>query len=411
MMFKGQSGKRAFIALVVTYTLDMLGFSIAFPVLAPLLLNTNLHFFSPDTTEIVRTTVLGLLFAIFGLAQFICSPLIGVAADHYGRRNIFLVTIVNSAVGYLLLTIGVYMESLALLFLGRIWTGCSSGNVGLSQSAAADITHEDQRGKAFGILLGIGAWGWIIGPWLGGKLSNPLWVNGSGAFLFSFVISVLNYILVWLYLKETWERPHGHEMGLSKTFKDMWQVFENKRLRGSLIIYFIFTTGWGFYLIFCPTYFVQRFSLTANVIGDLFVYMAFVWFIIATFVNKELLRKFSLSELAIVGTILSFIGIAVFLMPDSLWPYWLIIPLVITGGAMAWTNVGTMVSNLAPAHLQGRALGVSASLWSLGQIISSLVAGPLAGINIYLPLSVGSLLSLVSFILLIVFFGKKLQKV
>src|SRR5262245_11520234 len=124
-----RGGLRNFIPVVFAYTMDLLGYSIVFPILALLLLNPQLHFFSVTTPEIVRTTFLGILFAVFGLAQFIAAPLIGTAADRWGRRNLFLFTIGVSVIGYFCMAIAIYYEELWILVLGRIITGLSSGNI------------------------------------------------------------------------------------------------------------------------------------------------------------------------------------------------------------------------------------------------------------------------------------------
>src|SRR5690348_3245194 len=195
-MFKSPQHYRTFLTVVITYTLDLVGFSIVFPVLAPLLLNTKLHFFSANAPEITKTTILGLLFAVFGIAQFLGAPFAGALADHYGRYKVFLLTIAISIFGYVIMASGVYMQSLFWLFIGRILTGFCSGNIGLAQSAVADLTDARGRSKAFGILLGTGGLGFVVGPWVGGKLANPDWLFGSGAFIFAAVAAFINLLMV-----------------------------------------------------------------------------------------------------------------------------------------------------------------------------------------------------------------------
>ena len=172
-MFRSPQHYRTFLTVLMTYTLDLVGFSIVYPVLAPLLLNPDLHFFSPDAIEATRTTVLGLLFAIFGIAQFFGAPIAGALADHWGRYKVFLGSISLSVVGYLLMAMSVYANSLTWLFVGRIITGFCSGNFSLAQSATADLTDEKHRSKAFGTLMSVGGLGFAIGPWIGGKLAHP----------------------------------------------------------------------------------------------------------------------------------------------------------------------------------------------------------------------------------------------
>ncbi len=260
-MFRSARNYRTFLTIVLTYALDLVGFSIVFPVLAPLLLNPELHFFAAGTPEAEKTTVLGVLFAFFGIAQFFGAPVAGVLADHYGRYKAFLATIGLSIFGYAIMAVSLYLQDLNLLFAGRILTGFCSGNFALAQSATADLTDEAHRPRAFGILIGVGGLGFVAGPWIGGKLANPHWLSGSGAFIFAAIAALINLAAVFFFFEETWVRKGEHAKStLLKTFKDIRLVFHQKNLRKILTAYLIFSIGWAFFLIFSPTFLVQKFS-------------------------------------------------------------------------------------------------------------------------------------------------------
>jgi DHA1 family tetracycline resistance protein-like MFS transporter len=398
-MFRSPQNYRTFLTILLTYALDQVGFSIVFPVLAPLLLNTDLHFFSAETVEATRTTVLGLLFGVFGIAQFFGASVVGALADHYGRYKIFLWTVGLSILGYALMAFSIYQQSLEWIFMGRILTGLCSGNSALAQSATADLTDEHHRSKAFGVLMGVGGLGWVAGPWIGGKLANPNWLSGSGAFIFAAIAALLNLFMVYFFYIETWkQQAEQTKIGLMKTFKDIRLVFHQKTLRIILTASLFFSIGWAFFLIFSPTFLVQRFSLGSDKIGDFFAYMALVWFFASMFLNKELAGKFSLRVLILAGIVLASLGVGLFLLPSDLWPYWIIIPIALTGGALGWINLSAILSTRASEHIQGRAMGAAGSMWAIGQIVAPLVAGPLAGWNIYSPLLVGVVFILITFI-------------
>jgi len=396
-MFRSPRHYRSFLTIVLTYTLDLVGFSIVFPVLAPLLLSPELHFFAPEATLSEKTTILGLLFAFFGIAQFFGSPAAGALADHYGRYRTFLWSIGLSIFGYVILAISLYLQSLPLLFTGRIITGLCSGNFSLAQSATADLTDEQNRPKAFGILFGVGGLGFVAGPWVGGKLANPEWLSGAGAFIFASVAALINLVAVFFFFEETFEKKRGADSGLLKTFKDIQVVVHHKTLRRILATYLIFSIGWAFFIIFSPTFLVQRFSLGSDLIGDIFAYMSLVWFFVSVFANKELVGYFSMRALILTGLFISTVGVALFVWPDTLWPYWIIIPIALIGGALSWINLGSLLSLRASSQMQGRVLGASGSMWSLGQIVAPLAAGPLAGWNLYSPLLIGAIVIFLSF--------------
>jgi DHA1 family tetracycline resistance protein-like MFS transporter len=389
-MFRSARDYRTFLTILLTYSLDLVGYSIVFPVLAPLLLNTQLSFFDASASDLTRTTALGFLFAIFGVTQFFGAPAAGALADHYGRYKIFLVTIAISVFGYGLMAFGVYAQSLSWLFVGRMVTGFCSGNFALAQSATADLTDTHQRSKAFGLLIGVGGLGFVAGPWLGGKLANPDWLFGSGAFIFAAIAAFINFFMVYFFFEETWKKSKTQTTLLS-TFKDIALVFHQRNLRVLLTAYLLYSIGWGFFLIFSPTYLVQKFALSASTIGDIYAYQALIWMFVAMYLNKELIAKFSLDKLIRTGSLFAALGIFLFICPNTLWPYWIIIPIALVGGALSWVNLGSLLSIESPENLQGRALGASGSMWSIGQIIAPLIAGPLSGINIHFPLILGSL--------------------
>lgn len=407
-MFRSPQAYRTFLTVVLTYTLDLVGFSIVFPVLAPLLLNPHLHFFGPDVLEVTRTTVLGLLFALFGVAQFIGAPIAGALADHYGRYKVFLGSIGLSFLGYVLMGFSIYGESLEWLFVGRIVTGFCSGNFSLAQAAVADLTDGSHRTKAFGILMGVGGLGFVAGPWFGGKLANPDWLFGSGAFIFAAVAALINFLMVLFFFVETRKPNKGDaKTSLFSSVRDIGLVFQHKTMRVILTTQLFFSIGWVFFLVFSPTFLVQRFSLGSNTIGDFFAYMALWWAFASIFLNKALITKFTLRSLILVGMFIGSISLVLFVTPGSLWPYWIIFPINQVAGALAWTNLGSILSMRAPEHMQGRVMGVNGSMWSLGQIISPLAAGPLAGWNMYSPLLVGAGCILTAFIYFLVRYREK----
>jgi MFS family permease len=125
------------------------------------------------------------------------------------------------------------------------------------------------------------------------------------------------------------------------------------------------------------------------------------------YLNKELTGKFSLRSLISIGMIVGTITLALFVAPNSLWPYWIIFAVNQLGGALAWINLGALLSLKAPEHMQGRVMGVGGSMWSIGQILAPLIAGPLAGWNMHSPLLAGALCIAISLVFFLVFYREK----
>src|SRR5437868_14408907 len=102
--------RKAFIFIVVTGFLSVIGYGIINPV-APFLVS---RYVSDSGTVGV---VLGWLSAAYALCAFIAAPGLGVLSDRFGRRPILLICMFGSAVGYFCFGIG---GSLWILFAGRI---------------------------------------------------------------------------------------------------------------------------------------------------------------------------------------------------------------------------------------------------------------------------------------------------
>lgn len=407
MLFQDNTARRSFIAVSLTYALDLLGFSIAFPIIAPLLLDHNLSFFAADASEHLRNFWIGLSFSIFGIMQFVCAPIIGTAADKYGRKKTLVITVANTAFGFALTALSVYLESLPLLILGRAWTGCSSGNLGLSQSATADLTAPENRAKAFSLLIGIGSFGFMFGPFIGGKLAHPDWFHGSLPFIFGCAVTLINLLVVVFMYKETMKPSEQSNKSMFQGFVDIKDVLAIRSLRAFMISFFLFVTGWGFYMMFTPNFYVYQFRMNANQIGDAFAWLAATWTFASLILNRVLISKFRLRQLSYAATLCASIGLLLTMVASQTWELALVIALCSTGGAIAWVNLTALISDRAPADFQGRALSVTSSMWSLGQVISALVAGAIAGFSEFLPLAAGAALCMLSFTWIIFFTSKK----
>jgi len=148
--------------LMVTAFLFSIGFALVFPVL-PFIVAA----YVPVASQ--QAATIGLLGAAYALCAFLGSPVLGALSDAYGRRPVIMLALFGSAVGYVFFGIG---GSLAMLFLGRVIDGLSSGGMSALFGYVADTTPEEERGKVFGQIGAVIGAGFIIGPAIGGLLSH-----------------------------------------------------------------------------------------------------------------------------------------------------------------------------------------------------------------------------------------------
>ncbi|MDR1767540.1 MAG: MFS transporter [Propionibacteriaceae bacterium] len=111
----------------------------------------------------------GVLEAAYALSSFLIGPLLGALSDRHGRRPILVYSVFGSALGYLLFGFG---GSLWVLVLARVVQGLASGDLPALFGYVADITPEEDRAKRFGFLGAVSGVSMIVGPAIGGALSQ-----------------------------------------------------------------------------------------------------------------------------------------------------------------------------------------------------------------------------------------------
>jgi MFS transporter, DHA1 family, tetracycline resistance protein len=181
-------GRRAAVIFVfITVMLDMLAFGIIIPVFPHLVQ----HMTGGDIGTAVRWT--GIMGALFGLMQFVFSPVQGAMSDRFGRRPVILASNLSLGFDFILMALA---QALPILFIGRMISGVASASISTANAYIADITAKEKRAAAYGLLGAAFGIGFIIGPGLGGFLGGisvraPFWVAAALAlanFLYGFFV-------------------------------------------------------------------------------------------------------------------------------------------------------------------------------------------------------------------------------
>jgi DHA1 family tetracycline resistance protein-like MFS transporter len=190
-------GRRAAATFIfLTVTLDMLAMGMIAPVL-PRLIAGFMHWDASSAAQ-----MLGLFATVFAGMQFFFSPVLGSLSDRFGRRPVVLLSNFGLGFDYLLMA---WAPALSWLFVGRVISGLTASSIPTAMAYMADVTPQEKRAQAFGLLSAAFGMGFVLGPALGGILGNisprlPFWVAGG--------LSVVNGMYGLFVLPESLRREH-----------------------------------------------------------------------------------------------------------------------------------------------------------------------------------------------------------
>ena len=145
--------------------LDMIGFGIMLPILAYFALQLGA---SPGMATFCM--------ALYVVGMFFATPVWGRLSDRFGRKPIMVVSLAGAVLGYLLLG---FASAVWMVAVSRLFSGLMAGNLSVAQAYVADVTSEENRAKAMGMLGAAFGLSFILGPMLGGWLAGDSFENAN----------------------------------------------------------------------------------------------------------------------------------------------------------------------------------------------------------------------------------------
>lgn len=177
--------------IFVVALLDVISLGIMIPVLPNLIKD----FAGGDTASASQWNV---LFATtWGVMQFICSPVLGLLSDRFGRRPVILTSVFGLGIDFLFMA---FAPSLFWLFIGRVLNGITAASFSTAGAYIADVTPPEGRAKAFGLMGAAWGVGFVVGPALGGALAE---VSLRLPFFVAAGLALVNWLYGLLILPES----------------------------------------------------------------------------------------------------------------------------------------------------------------------------------------------------------------
>ncbi|WP_133137434.1 MFS transporter [Legionella rowbothamii] len=401
--------RQLWIILLIVF-ISFIGSSIAYPIFPPLFLHsTDQSIISPQWSDTSRRIWLGLTLAIFPLGQFIGSPILGRNSDLYGRKKILIISLLGSILGYLLTVISFWTHCFWLLLFSRFLTGFMEGTFAVARALAAELTTINKF-VSFGRLNTMAGIGYIIGPIIGGLLSNSNivpWFSWSFPFTCAGIASITALGLAW------WKLPEhkglgnaekvsiGSQLNIVRQFKLLFQ--NHPHLKPLLIISTLFTFAVDMFYEFGPVYLAGKWSMSPGMIALYNAALSAALAFGASWLPHHLSKRMPIHR-AIIGammvTTLIFAAMVIFQYPIPMFLFFALIGFSITS---VTTTMTIHISNMSHTAIQGEVMGTQVSLRTLGDAVICIGGSFLIVASLILPIVFCCIIALCAAILCLVY--------
>lgn len=282
--------KRSLWIIVGITVLNAIGMTIVMP-LFPFLLEKYVP------AQEVAVAMSGLV-SVFAVCTFLAAPVFGALSDRYGRKIILLVSLLGSAIGYVLLGFG---GALWILFLGRIIDGLTAGNQSALFAYITDSTQPEERGKWFGYIGGAIGLGFMIGPVIGGLFGSE---SITLPFFITAGITVVSMCCILLLLPESLPKEKRTTHLTLKSFNTFFhfkEVFSVRDARLLLIMGAFFYVGLNIWQFNASIFFKDVFNWGPSFIGGIFVLVGICDILSRVILLPQLLKRWSERTVGIIG--------------------------------------------------------------------------------------------------------------
>ncbi len=358
------------LVIFLTVFIDMVGFGIVIPVL-------------PLYAEHFHATPLqiGWLTGIYSGMQIIFTPLLGRLSDRVGRRPVLIVSLIGTALGFLVMG---WATSLLLLFVARIIDGATGGNISTAQAYIADISTPENRSRSMGVIGAAFGLGFTFGPMIGGIMSR---ISYGAPFFFAAGLAALNVVLLYFILPESLSHEHRAQPHERATIAAVFQ-HGHARLFGTIVVTYFFTiTGFAIMTTLFALLTNRHFGYDARQTGYIFGFIGIISVILQGGLIGRLVKMFGETALARTGLFL--LAISLVLLPYAA----TLTTLLIACGTIAIANglvnptLNGLASQMIDRSYQGRALGLMQAAGSVGRLVGPLLGGWLLMFDLGLPVA------------------------
>jgi MFS family permease len=388
---------RRVLPLYLVVFAGFVGYSLMIAIFTPLVLRPDGGMLPRADSTSTRAIALGILLALYPLAQFLGAPIIGALSDRHGRRPTLLISLAACTACYALIAVAVGTRSFGLLLIACFLAGLSEANISVAQSAIADIAPAPQRSRLFGYVYLSSSLAYVAGPLIGGKLADPhfvSWFDYATPFWGATVLLTGILVLTGVAFRETSTHRSTEPVRWTSAFSSLRAVSTPGALRRLFVTNGVaYLAIFGFFRVY-PMYLINRFHMTVARESLLVAWVAVPIVVANAGVVGWLAGRWTPRQMLARAALVLGVALATIVIPDSQAALWPTLGVTAFAIAICLPAAAAIISEAAPPQEQGSALGTNQSLQVGAEAISGVGGGVLAAIATALPLSAMAALAL-----------------
>ncbi len=389
--------KATIFALSLVILIDSLTIGLVIPLFAALF-NDPHGIMGATATMGERNFWYSMIFSLPMFAMLFGAPILGELSDRFGRKNILMFSLIGIVLSCLLSVVSLYMDSVLVLLISRIFVGLLDSSQAIAQAAILDISEGDEKVTNLSIISFAGVIGWIIGPVLGGVLSDPhivSWFSYETPFWVASFLALINIIWLTVAFKEISSLHHKPEQEWYTVILYLFKNFVDRRIVLLSIGFVTMQFAWAAVFQISNLLLAEKFHYMAAKLGLFSTCIALTFALVMLGGTKFLLRYFAITHLVKIGLFIVFAGMIcmTFFNQDEI-GLWLGVMPVIVGIAISYNTLITLFSNAVEKHEQGKVMGIVTSLVAIAWLLAGVYSGIMTSIDYTLTFAGLSVVSL-----------------
>lgn len=335
----------------------------------------------------------GWLISAFTVPGIFLTPVLGLAADRWGRKQVLVPSLLLFAAAGAACALAADFRTLLAL---RLLQGVGGASLGaLNLTIISDLYAGPVRTEAMGYNASVLSVGTASYPAIGGALALLGWNYPFALSLFALPVAL--FVLFAL--------PGAHptaDTSLSTYFVRVGRALATPAIAG--IMFATVTTFimlFGSYLAFLPSLAERSFGATSLAIGLVMSTGSVFTAITASRLGK-LARRFDKTRLVRFGFVLY--GLAMLAFPAARETWQLLIPAAVfgVGAALSIPTILTLLADYAPADQRGAFMSINGMLLRLGQTLGPLLVGGAVSLwNIQAAFYAGAALAFITLVVVV----------